>query len=73
MENILQNATIILKNGQKQLSDAAVITDKGIYIGVISKKNDGTDEFEEHSFVPNDQIEKISFINKEGKQIEIDF
>ena len=73
MENILENATIVQKNGLKQLFDAIVITKKGIYTGVINIKNEGTEKFEEHGFIPKDQIEKISIFNEEGRQKDIDF
>ncbi|KYK20044.1 hypothetical protein AYK24_10370 [Thermoplasmatales archaeon SG8-52-4] len=73
MKNIFQNATIILRNGDRQFFDAIFITDKGIYIGVINKDYGGKKKFEEHSFIPNDQIEKISFFNEEGKLQDIDY
>jgi len=73
MENILQNATITLKNKEKQLFEAILISQKGIYIGVINKSYDGKKKFEEHRFIPKEQIEKISFLNEEGKQQDIDY
>jgi hypothetical protein len=73
MKNVHQNATIIQKNGLKQLFDAIVITKKGIYTGVINIKNDGAEKFEEHGFIPKDQLEKITILNKEGRQKDIDF
>ena len=73
MKNVHQKVTIVQKNGLKQLFDAIVITKKGIYTGVINIKNDHTEKFEEHGFIPKDQIEKIMILNNEGRQKDIDF
>ena len=72
MESIIEHATIIQKNGVKKLHDAIRITDKGIYTGELQQTNDAHQIFKEHSFIPHDQIKKISVINKEGKYRDID-
>ena len=73
MKNLHQNATIVQKNGLKQLFDAILITEKGIYTGVININNKETEKFEEHGFIPKDQIEKIMIFNDKGRQKDIDF
>jgi hypothetical protein len=73
MENILQDATIVQKNGLKQLFDAIVITKKGIYTGVLIIRDKGDEKFEEHGFIPKNQIEKITVFNRKRGQIDIDF
>ena len=73
MKNYHENATIIQKNGLKQIFDAIVITKKGIYTGVINIKNERAEKFEEQGFIPKDQIEKIMIFNREGRQKDIDF
>jgi hypothetical protein len=73
MKNIHHNATVLQKNGLKQLFDAIIITDKGIYTGIVNIKNEGKEKFEEHGFIPRDQIEKIMVFNKGRKQRDIDF
>ena len=73
MKKYHQNVTIVQKNGLKQLFDAIVITKKGIYTGVINIKDDRTEKFEEHGFIPKGQLEKITILNKEGRQKDVDF
>jgi hypothetical protein len=71
MEDIIENATIIYKNGLKKSYDAISITDKGVYAGHIKNK-DGM-EFVNHSFIPIDQIKKISFFDSnENKDIDFE-
>ena len=67
MKKIIENATILYKNGLKQIYDAIYITKKGIYTGhIITKKEDG-EEFEDYGFIPTDQIERITICNEYGK------
>jgi hypothetical protein len=65
MENIIENATIFYKNGLKKIYDVISIQNKGIYIGFI-KNNNGRKKFVNHSFIPNDRIKKIVFLNNKG-------
>jgi hypothetical protein len=72
MKNIIENATILHKNGLKQIYDAIYITKKGIYTGCIITKNEDREVFEDHGFIPRDQIEKITVCNEQGKVKDID-
>ena len=72
MENIIKKAIVIQNNGMKQLYDAILVTQKGIYTGSIKTINKGEQEFEEHSFIPRDQIKKIMIFNEHGKSKDID-
>ena len=72
MENVLENATIIQKSGDKLHFDAIVITEKGIYTGWIKSVNN-TQKFEDYHFIPRDQIDKILICNTQGKLEDIDF
>jgi hypothetical protein len=71
-ETILENATIIQKNGIKQICDAILISESGVYTGSINRKKQCTQIFREHSFIPCDQIEKITVYNKQGKPQDIE-
>jgi len=67
IEDIIENATVSFKTGGKQLFDAIKIVKNGIYIGQFHTENDSTIRFEEHSFIPHDQIEKITVCTDHGK------
>ncbi len=72
MQNIIENATIIYKNGLKKICEAISITEKGVYAGYIKPKNKKDEEFVNHSFIPKDQIQKIMFFNENGKSKDIE-
>jgi hypothetical protein len=73
MQDIIENATIFYKNGSKEIYNAISIMDKGVYTGEIRQINPMEDGFVHQKFIPMDQIEKIIFLNKNGKTIDIDF
>jgi len=72
MKNIIENATIIQKNGLKKIYDAIQITKKGVYTGFIITKNEDGQVFEDNGFIPHDQIQKITVFNEHGKTKDID-
>jgi hypothetical protein len=72
MKEIIENATIIYKNGYKEIYDAISIINNGIYTGEI-KSNNSKIEFIHQKFIPKDQILKIIFLNKKGQTRNIDF
>jgi hypothetical protein len=72
VENIIENATITQKSGEKQIYDAIYITKKGIYTGRIITITEEREEFEDHGFIPRDQIQKITVCSKHGKSRDID-
>ena len=72
MKNIVENATIIHKNGLKKVYDAIQITNKGVYTGSIIIKNEGGEVFEDYGFIPLDQIQKITIFDEYGKSKDID-
>ena len=65
MNDLIENATIIYKNGQKKFCDAISITEKGVYSGFIKSSNNK--EFVNNSFIPIDQIKKILVFTENGK------
>jgi hypothetical protein len=67
MKNIIENATIIYKNGLKKIFDAISISKKGIYIGRIRLNHLSLNEFVNYSFIPRNQIKKIMFLNEKGE------
>ena len=72
LKDIIENATITQKNGEKQIYDAIQITKKGIYTGRIILITEEREEFEDYGFIPRDQIQKITVCNKHGKSRDID-
>jgi hypothetical protein len=71
MNNIIENATVIFKNGFKKIYEAISITKKGIYTGKKGLNNDSKDDFVNYSFIPKDQIKKINFLNEWGELIDV--
>jgi len=72
MPDMIENATITYKNGLKKIYEAISITKKGVYTGYIKPKNKKGEEFVNHSFIPRDQIKKITIFNEHGKSKNID-
>ena len=73
MQDIIENVTIIYKNGYKEVCDAILISENGVYTGQIKKTNENSKKFINHSYIPKDQIQKIMFFNVDGKLKDIDF
>ena len=59
MKDILENVTIIYKNGLREIFNAISIVNRGVYTGQIKKINNNDIEFVNHSFIPKDQIDRI--------------
>ena len=59
MEKIIENATIIYKSGKKEFYNAITVKENGIYTGDI--------KFINQSYVPINLIQKIIFLNQNGK------
>jgi tRNA threonylcarbamoyladenosine modification (KEOPS) complex Cgi121 subunit len=72
VKNIMKNVTITQKSGEKQIYDAIHITKKGVYTGHIIIKTEAREEFEDHGFIPRDQIQKITACTEHGKARDID-
>ena len=70
MKDIIENVTIISKNGLREICDAISITKKGIYTGEIKTINKDSEKFVNHSFIPKDQIQKIMFLNEKSRDID---
>ena len=64
MEKIIENATIIYKNGKKEFYNAISVKENGIFIGDI--------KFINHGYIPNNKIQKLIFLNRDGKSINFD-
>jgi len=67
MKNLIENATIIYKNGNKKIFEAISISKKGVYTGFIKNSDENKHVFVNNSFIPLDQIENIFVCNKKGK------
>jgi len=72
MEKIIENATIFYKNGIKVFYDAISISESGVFIGNKKTKNNTTEKFVNHTFIPRNQIERIIIFDKQRKIIDID-
>jgi len=72
MKNIIENASILQKNGVIQIYDAIHMTKKGIYTGRIITTQEEGEVFEDHGFIPRDQIQRITICNEHGKLKDID-
>ncbi len=72
MRQIFKNVTILHKNGVKKIYDAIYIAKKGVYTGQVIIKTKGQKEFEDHGFIPHDQIQRIMVCNRQGKSKDID-
>jgi len=73
MKKIVENVTILYKNGVKQSYDAIHITKKGVYTGRIIITNEEGVVFEDHGFIPRDQIQRIMISSEQGKRKDIDY
>ena len=73
MNDLIENATIIYKNGLKKICDAISITEKGVYTGFIKSSNENKEEFVNNSFIPMDQIKKIMVFTENGNLKNLDF
>ena len=67
MRDIIENVTIIYKDGLKKICDAISITEKGVYTGYIKSNKDNCVDFIDSGFIPIEYIEEILFISKDGK------
>jgi hypothetical protein len=70
MDKLLKNATILYSDGSRENYEAISINSKGIYTGKIesdSKKNNELKIFD-HRFIPFENVKKIIYINKDGKE-----
>ena len=73
MQNIIENATIIYVDGLKEIFDAIILKENGIYAGHIKSVNKDKKEFINHSYIPRNQIKKIIFLTENGEIKDIDF
>lgn len=70
MDKVLKNATIIYNDGSKENYEAISITLNGVYTGKIEsnyKENNEVKIFD-HRFIPFENIERIIYLNKSGKE-----
>ena len=61
MEKIIENVTVIFKNGKREYYDAISIGENGIFTGDI--------KFINHGFLPKNKIHKLIFLDNDGKSI----
>ena len=73
MNDLIENATIVYKNGFKKICEVISITEKGVYTGFIKSSNANKEEFVNNSFIPLDQIKKIMIFNENGKLKNLNF
>ena len=72
MNDLIENVTIVYKNGFRRLCEVISITENGVYTGFI-KSSSKKDVFVNNSFIPNDQIRKIIILKRDGKIKNINF
>jgi hypothetical protein len=72
-DNLYKNAIITYNNGEKEIFDAIVISDKGIYTGFIRLNKDHSEEFVDDGLISKENIQKIIVLGKEGITKNIDF
>jgi len=72
MQVLIENATIIYKNGLKKIYEVISITEKGVYIGEIKSINDNRESFIHHGFIPKNQIQQIMVVTEKGKVRDIE-
>ena len=73
MKDLIENATIIYKNGTKKIFEVISITEKGVYTGFIKDSNDNKEVFVNNSFIPLDQIKNIIICDEKGELNILDF
>ena len=73
MKDLIENATIIYKNGTKKIFEVISITEKGVYTGFIKNINENKDVFVNNSFIPLDQIKNIIICGEKGELNILDF
>jgi hypothetical protein len=71
MNKLLKNAKIIYNDGLKENYGAILISSNGIYIGEINNnsKNQNDIKIFDHRFIPFENVNKIIYINENGKEI----
>ena len=72
-KNILENAIVTYVNGEKEIFDAIMITDKGVYTGFIRLNKDHCEEFIDDGLISKENIQKIIVLDKKGISKDIDF
>ncbi len=72
-DNIYKNAIVTYNNGEKEIFDAIVITDKGIYTGLIRLNKNYQEEFIDDGLISKENIQKIIVLDKEGISKDIYF
>jgi adenine deaminase len=73
MEEIIENGTIVFKNGSKKSYDVLSLTKTGVFTGHIKESTNYNKKFIDQGFIPKDQIQKILVLNKHSRWTEIDF
>jgi hypothetical protein len=66
MNDIIQNATIVYKNGFSKNFEVITITEKGVYTG-NKKSSEGREYIVNYGFIPIDKIKKIIVFKENGK------
>lgn len=68
---VYKNAVITYDNEKKEIFDAIVITDKGVYTGHTRLDKDNNEEFIDDGLISKEDIKNIIIIDKEGISKEI--
>jgi len=72
-DNLYKNAIVTYNNGEKEIFDAIVITEKGIYTGFIRLNKDRHEKFIDDGLISKENIQKIVVLDKEGTSKDINF
>jgi hypothetical protein len=73
MEKIIENGTILFKNGLKKNYDVISLTKTGVYTGHKELSNANKEKYIDQGFIPKDQIQKILVFDKDSRVKEFDF
>jgi len=72
-KHILKNAIITYNNGEKEIFDAILITEKGIFTGVIKMNDNYSEDFIDNGLISKKEIKNIIVFYKEGRSQTINF
>ena len=73
MKKIIENGTILFKNGLKKNYNVISLTKTGVYTGYKDLSKTNKEKYIDQGFIPKDQIQKILVLDKHSRLKEIDF
>lgn len=73
MKDIIEDVTILYRDGSKKLYEAISVKKHGIYTGYIKHSNGIKNKFVNQIFIPKIKIKKITICKEDGRLKEIIF